>query len=187
MPWPPHIRRKSDRLTDTENIENKFYPLYDDILNECFPRDRFSICPQYATPLAQTGGIGAINFTISYAIEALDLDSVVFFVEIKPPTHLHVQYARKEANNQMRQRFLEISHLARVPKLYGISAIGRRVYYYAYNKATGAIESAAIHDSSAYVVDTAPTERWDSDIMEEEGRDRFLEVVREIQNMVDAL
>ncbi|KAF7976127.1 hypothetical protein HWV62_7415 [Athelia sp. TMB] len=96
--WPAHVICKSNPLADTETIENEFYPLYDDILNECFPRDKFSICPQYATPLAQVGGPGAINFTITYVVEALDIDSILFFLEIKPPTHLHVLSARKAAD-----------------------------------------------------------------------------------------
>ncbi|KAF9067173.1 hypothetical protein BDP27DRAFT_1329419 [Rhodocollybia butyracea] len=187
MPWSAHIFQKSDRLTDTETIENKFYPLYDDILNECFPRDRFSICPQYATPLAQIGGIGAIDFTIAYVIEALDLDRVVFFIEIKPPTHLPVLYARHAADNQMRQRIPQISHLVRVPKLYGISAIGKHICYYTYDKNTRHVGPAEIPNSSLCIFDTVPIERWSSNIMEEEGRTRFLNVVREIQAMVNAL
>ncbi|KAF9067170.1 hypothetical protein BDP27DRAFT_1393158 [Rhodocollybia butyracea] len=184
MPWPAHICRKSDRLTDTETIENKFYPLYDDILNECFPRDRFSISPQYATPLAQIGGIGANEFTITYVIEALDLDSVVFFVEIKPPTHLPILYARQTADNQMRQRTPQISHLVRLPKLYGISAISKHICYYTYDRITHHVEPTEIPNN---FFDIAPIDRWSSNIMEEEGRTRFLNVVQEIQAMVNAL
>jgi hypothetical protein len=117
MPWPAHIVQKSSRLLDTEMIESKFYPLYDDILNECFPRTIFSISPQYATPLTQTGGVGAIDFAITYVIEALNIDSPVFFIEVKPPTHLPIILARKDAENQVRRRFGEISHLVKVPKL----------------------------------------------------------------------
>jgi hypothetical protein len=144
MPWPAHIRRKSDRLTDNETIENKFYPLYGDILNEFFPRDRFSICPQYATPVAQTGGVGAIHFTVTYVVEALDLDSVVFLLEINPPTHLPILSARKEADKQVRQRFGQIAHLVKIPTLYGISAIGRHLCYYTYHLTTGIVERVEI-------------------------------------------
>jgi len=96
MRWPAHIVQKSSRLLDTETIENKFYPLYDDILNECFPRTTFSISPQYATPMAQTGGVGAIDFAITYVIQALDINSLVLFIEVKPPIHLPVISAVKK-------------------------------------------------------------------------------------------
>ena len=181
--WPQHILRKSDRLLDTENIENKFYPLYDDILNECFPRDRFSICPQYATPMAQSGGVGAINFTITYVIEALDLDTLVFILEIKPPTHLPVLSARKDADNQIRKRFGEISHLIRIPKLYAISAIGRHLAYYTYENATGLVEPPRIDDSVSVVRDTAPIERWNSNVMGDEGYAKFIWMAEEIRTM----
>ena len=187
MAWPAHILRKSNRLTDTETIENKFYPLYDDILNECFPRDQFSICPQYATPLAQVGGPGAINFTITYVIEALDIDSVVFILEIKPPTHLHVLSARKGADAQIRSRFADIAHLVKIPKLYAISAIGKRLCHYTFDKATRTIHPIHIADSTIHLQDTAPIERWDSNIVEPEGHDRFLAAVQEIRVMVNNL
>ena len=90
--------------------ENKFYPLYGDILDECFPRTIFSISPQYATPLAQTVcEFDAIDFAITYVIEALNIDSPIFFIEIKPPIHLPILLARKDAEDQVRRRFGEIS------------------------------------------------------------------------------
>lgn len=187
MPWPAHIVQKSSRLLDTEMIENKFYPLYDDILNECFPRTIFSISPQYATPLAQTGGVGAIDFAITYVIEALNIDSPVFFIEVKPPTHLPIISARKDAENQVRRRFGEISHLVKVPRLYGISAIGRQLSYYEFDKAVGSITPDALPDSSTIMMDTAPVERWSTNIMEPEGFDKFMRVVEEVKRMTFAL
>ncbi|KAF8517287.1 hypothetical protein BU17DRAFT_50001 [Hysterangium stoloniferum] len=187
MPWPAHILRKSDRLRDNETIENKFYPLYNSILNECFPQERFSICPQYATPIAQAGGIGAIGFAVTYVVEALDLDSVVFFLEIKPPTHLPILSGRKDADNQMRQRFGQIAHLVKLPTLYGISAIGKSLCYYTYSVPTHTIEPTRILDSCTLLVDTAPIERWDSNIMGEEGHDKFLAMVQDIQSMINTL
>ena len=187
MCWPAHIVQKSSRLLDTETIENKFYPLYNDILNECFPRTTFSISPQYATPMAQTGGVGAIDFAITYVIEALNIDSPVLFIEVKPPIHLPVILARKEAENQVQRRFGEISHLVKIPKLYGISAIGRQLSYYEYNKASGRIIPDALPDSSTIVVNMAPVERWDTNIMEPEGYDKFVRIIEEVKRMTFAL
>ena len=184
MPWPAHIVAKSSRLLDTESIENKFYGLYDSILNECFPSTQFTITPQYTTTGAQTGGTGAIAYAITYVIEPLDLDSPIFFVEIKPPTHLPSIYTRKVAENQVRTRFVQLAHLVRIPKLYGVSAIGRQLSYYTYERASGAVEPVALADSISSVVDTAPIWRWNTNIMQEEGCARFLAVVEEIKQMV---
>lgn len=187
MPWPAHIVSKSSRLTDTEPIENKFYGLYDAILNECFPSTEFTVTPQYATAEAQTGGIGAIDFTITYVIEPLDLESPILFVEIKPPTYLSPITTRKNAENQVRSRFGMLAHLVRIPKLYGISAIGRHLSYFIYDRATGVVEPAALPDHPSVVLDTAPVERWDTNIMHEEGRTKFLAMVEEIKQMVHDL
>ena len=126
MPWPSHIIAKSNRLLDTETIENKFYGLYDDVINECFPRAKFTITPQYTTTDVQTGGSGAIDFAITYVIEPLTVECPIFFVEVKPPTHLAGLYTRKEADRQMRTRFVQLAHLVKTEKLYGVSAIGRQ-------------------------------------------------------------
>ncbi|KAF8339902.1 uncharacterized protein EI90DRAFT_3117677 [Cantharellus anzutake] len=183
MPWPAHIVAKSSRLPDTETIENKFYGLYNAILNECFPSTQFTITPQYATSGAQVGGIGASNFAITYVVEPLNLDSPIFFIEIKPPTHLAAISARKDAENQVRSRFAQLAHLVQIPKLYGVSAIGRQLSYYTYDRAGRTVEPVAIADSATVIVDTAPVERWDTNIMEEEGHNKFVTIVEEIKQI----
>jgi len=183
MPWPAYIVARSSRLLDTETIENKFYGLYNTILTECFPPTHFMVTPQYPTADAVTGGIGAINFAITYVIESLDLDTPILFIEIKPPTHLPSLFSRKDAENQVRTRFQQLAHLVRIPKLYGVSAIGRQLSYYTYERASGAVEPIALADSTTLVVDTAPIGRWNTNIMEE-GRGKFLAVVEEIKQMV---
>lgn len=188
MPWPAHIVAKSARLLDTETIENKFYGLYNSILYECFPSTQFTVIPQYVTADAQTGGIGAIgDFAITYVIEPLHIESPVFFLEIKPPTHFDSIFCRKVAENQIRSRFSQLAHLVQVPKLYGISAIGRQLSYYTYERASGTMEPTALADSTTKVVDTAPSTRWSTNIMEETGYAKFLGVVQEIKQMVAAI
>ena len=131
-----------------------------------------------------TGGTGAIGFAITFVIEPLDFESPVFFIQVKPPTHLPSLSTRKDAENQVRHGFVQLAHLVRVPKLYGVSAMGRQLSYYTYERASGAAEPIALADSTTLVVDTAPTGRWNTNIMEEEGCAKFLAVVEEIKQMV---
>jgi hypothetical protein len=91
--------------------------------------------------------------------------------------------ARKDAENQVRRRFGEISHLFKVPKLYGISAIGRQLSYYEFDKAVGSITSDALPDSSTIMMDTAPMQRWSTNIMAPEGFDKFMRVFEEVKHM----
>lgn len=111
-------------------------------------------------------------------------ESPIFFIEIEPPTHLPSLSTRKDVENQVRHRFLQLSHLVRAPKLYGVSAIGRQLSYYTYERASGTVGPIALADSITLVVDTAPIGRWNTNIMEEEGRAKFLAVVEEIKQMV---
>jgi len=120
-------------------------------------------------------------------IEALDIDSPILFIEVKPPTHLPIILARREAENQVRRRFGEISHLVKIPKLYGISAIGKQLSYYEFTKASSRITPDALPDSFAMVMDTAPEERWDTNIMDPEGCNKFIRIVEEIKRMTLAL
>ncbi|KAH9015921.1 hypothetical protein EDB85DRAFT_1821785, partial [Lactarius pseudohatsudake] len=95
--------------------------------------------------------------------------------------------ARKDAENQVRTWFVQLAHLVRIPKFYGVNhaiGLGRRLSYYTYERATGAVEPAALADSTSSVVDTASIERWYSNIMQEEGRARFLAAMKEIRQMV---
>ena len=136
MPWPAYIVAKSSRLLDTEPVKNKFYGLYDSILNECFPTTHFMITPHYATPGAQSEGSAAIEFVITFVVESMDLESPVFFFEIEAPTYLPSISARKNAEKQVRKRIEQLANLVQIPKLYGVSAMGRQLSYYTYEKAT---------------------------------------------------
>lgn len=117
----------------------------------------------------------------------MGLDSPVLFIEVKPPTYIVPPNARKQAEKQIRARFGSFAHLVRIPKLYGISAMGRQVAYYTYDRASGAVEPAALPADPNRVTDTAPVERWDTNIMQEEGRTKFLAMVEEIKKMVQDL
>lgn len=67
-----------------------------------------------------------------------------------------------------------------------VSAIGRQLSYYTYERATGAVEPIVLADSISFVVDTALIERWNTNILEE-GSAKFLAVVQEIKQMVAIL
>ncbi|KAF8508541.1 hypothetical protein JB92DRAFT_2652209, partial [Gautieria morchelliformis] len=154
---------------------------YNAILCESFPSTQFTITPQYITGETPEHTAGVIDFAITYVIELAGLDSPVFFIEIKPPTHISTISDRKEAENQVRSRFVQLAHLVKIPRIYGVSAMGKQLSYYAYEKASNTVDPVALPDSTPFVIDTAPIERWGTNIMQDEGRDKFLAVVEEIK------
>jgi hypothetical protein len=109
------------------------------------------------------------------------LKALSYSFEVKPTIHFLSISARKIAEIYVRSRLPALAH---VPNLYGISAIGRNLSYYTYHKDSGVIEPAALPDNPHVVLDTAPVERWDTNIMQEEVRTKFLAMVEEIKQMV---
>ena len=97
-----------------------------------FPSTQFAVTPQYGTDLAEAHmGIGGIDFAITCVIEPLDL------------------FIHNHAENRVWSRF---GHLVRIPKLYGIRAIGK-LSYYAHDKNCRVVEPAALPDNPNVVLD----------------------------------
>ncbi|KAF8516328.1 hypothetical protein BU17DRAFT_92897 [Hysterangium stoloniferum] len=183
--WKPSILARFQRLPDDTTIENKFYGVYNTILTqECFTEDIFTVEPQYALPRAQVGGIGAINFVVSFVVEVED--APVLFVEIKPPTHLKYRATRTDADREMRSRFEELFEMCRTPTLYGVSAMGKKLCIYKLDVANYTIAPQQLPTSSMHVVDSAPESRWDLDITNQDGFQKFMEIVADVKRMVEA-
>ncbi|KAF8986340.1 hypothetical protein BDQ17DRAFT_1205129, partial [Cyathus striatus] len=100
----------------------------------------------------------------------------------KPPSHLLDPRLRRQADEDMRLRFKEVTHYVKIPKIVGICAMGRKVAYYRYDLATGVVESPnGACSKNPYNV---PMEWWDSDVMEKEGQNKLLRVVQGVLEAV---
>jgi hypothetical protein len=63
--------------------------------------------------------------------------------------------------------------------LHGVSAFGTKLCFYSITKAR-LISPEHISASSQYVIDTAPAERWNYDILTAEGEAEFRRIVQVI-------
>jgi hypothetical protein len=184
--WPQYILDNFARIPANTTIENKFYGVYNMILDrECFNTPQFAVEPQYALPNAQTPGVPTVDFVVTYVVEVND--GPVFFLEIKPPGHVEHIATRIDADEQMRSRFRSLFNLVPTPRLYGASVMGHRLAFYSVDKVTRAVIPGYVAPSTTHVMDTVPEARWDVDITTEEGYQRFMAIVQEIRQMVDAL
>jgi hypothetical protein len=195
MPWSRKILHFSEALWDQESIENYFYPLYLQILIESFHEPEYVIWPQYPLRVADQPHEGAINFAVTYEVQPSDKDSFidrddyspVMFIEVKPPTHLHSIAGRESAALQIKERFEELAEQTQIPKVYGVSAIGKNFACYCYD-ATSRTTTPAINKNLRSIIDdVAPIDRWSANIMEPEGRNTFLQVVGEVKEMAQRL
>ena len=184
--WPQYILDHFARIPDNTTIENKYYGVYNTILDrECFNTAQFTVQPQYALPNAQTPGIPPVDFLVTYVVEVNDLP--VFFLEIKPPNHREHISTRADADQQIRERFRSLYDLVLIPRLHGISVMGQQLAFYCLHKPSGLVTPEYVAPSAVRLTDTAPKARWDVDVTTEEGYQRFMEVVEYVKQMTLAL
>ena len=181
---PQTILDQFARIPHNTVIENKYYGVFDKILNRlCFTDESFTIDPQY--PLPQAVGLPTIDFLVTYVVEVNDIP--VFFLEIKPPLHIDHISSRVDADAQMRARFRSLYNLTWTPRLHGVSAMGQRLAFYCMDKATAHVDPDYIAPSTNYIIDTVPAERWDADITTEDGYQSFMAVINDVKEMAAAL
>jgi hypothetical protein len=125
-----------------------------------------------------------VHFIIEF--EVLLKDKPVLFVEIKEPQKITLKSAREEADNRMRKRIGDLAPSCPLNTLNGVSAFGTRLAFYAYDKQTHILPSRISPDPERET-DTAPLDRWDCDILEDEGSQRFQDLVAEIKTRCDQL
>ena len=64
-----------------------------------------------------------------------------------------------------------------LPVLHGVCAFGTRLCFYSITKA-GLVSPQYIHASQQFVTDTAPVDRWNYDILEDEGETELRRIVQ---------
>jgi hypothetical protein len=110
-----------------------------------------------------------VDFIIKFDVLLEDkLVLLVLFVEIKEPRKITLKSACEEADNQMRKRMGDLAPSCPLDTLNGVSAFGTRLAFYTYDKQTRILLSRISPDSERET-DTAPLDRWDCDILEDEG------------------
>jgi hypothetical protein len=185
MPWSDHTVLKSSLVLDTEMVDNRFNSLYNTIITSLFSGTYFALNP------SRRPGPGAMDFTVTHITVAGPLvhEHPVFFLQIRLLRIFLCQTPVKRPKTKFDSGSSNLPPHLRIPKLYGISAFGRQLSYYTYDRVTGVLEPTIIMDSDVDAIVTAPPSlaRCNTNIMEVEGRAKFLAMVDEIKQMVHAL
>ncbi|KZT08512.1 uncharacterized protein LAESUDRAFT_724020 [Laetiporus sulphureus 93-53] len=179
MPWPAKVVRQFEKVPANPS-EADFHGPYNKLLYTLFPPDTdFMVDFQYVR-----GPWEAADLVFMF--EVVFEDKPVFILELKPPGHLRYPSMRKAADRQIRSRIRDLCDNCPLPVLHAVSAFGTRLCFY--RKPQGrAMEPPSIAADPELETDTAPRERWDCDILEEEGARRFQAVVEEIKQACAAL
>jgi hypothetical protein len=111
----------------------------------------------------------------------------VLFILVKAPASFALYSKRKQADNQMRDRFLDLRHDLITPRLPGISAFGTRMAFYDYVAATNTHTPGAISSDPVCLSDVAPAERWSYDLLEANGIAQMRQVTEDVKAMCQVL
>jgi hypothetical protein len=138
-----------------------------------FPHvEHYQAAPQFKGPVTP----GSFDSTVIYIVMKRKVP--VLFIEVKPYIHLKRDGTRGEADNQMRRRFRDlVSGSLPLPKLYGISAMGTCFSVYEYTKETRVLSPSLIAPDPNIVNDVAPEERWNYELLEAAGEEKFRAMV----------
>ncbi|KAF8469003.1 hypothetical protein BDZ91DRAFT_694978 [Kalaharituber pfeilii] len=161
-----------------EKDESEWYGPYNALLNHVFPvEEDYVVVPQYQRPEQ----LKSVDFTTIFIVRRKR--HPVLFLEVKATNHISHISKREAADQQMRDRFKDLFDDVKIPRLYGISALGAKICLYTLDRDTGDIMPEEIPTSRVRIMDTAPAHRWSLDIVTPEGYGRFQEVVAEVKAM----
>ncbi|KAJ3539693.1 hypothetical protein NM688_g6327 [Phlebia brevispora] len=182
-PWPDVITRSFLIAgLSSATSEKSFYGSWNRLLNTLFPPNTpFEVVPQVPPVTSRE----AIDFVVLFLIyvEA----TPVFIVVIRPPSDFRLPSKRQKADCQLRQCFLDIAYDLKIPVLHGVSAFGTKIALYSYHRDTKHLEPRGFTPDPDMMTDTAPREWWKYDILENEGAQRFREVVNDVKSMCETV
>ena len=97
MPWPSYVWDIFNTVDETTTKEWEYYAPYNILLNYLFPAtERFYVSPQHQGLVAP----GSIDFSVIYVVHRNQ--TPIFFLEIKPHSHLNKESTHQAADQQMR-------------------------------------------------------------------------------------
>jgi hypothetical protein len=185
QPWPQYLVQSFTSVNQPQfsTDENAYYGPYARLLYYLFGLEGpFEISPQYLIPESPR------NSTDVVALFTVELNKhPVFFILVKPPASHALDSKRKQADDQMRDRFRDLRRSLVTPRLPAISAFGTRLSFYEYTVATNTVVPAAIPAHPVILNDLAPADRWSCDLLDADGIARLRQIAQDVRAMCQAL
>ncbi|KAF8584612.1 hypothetical protein K439DRAFT_1616596 [Ramaria rubella] len=158
--------------------EVSWYVPWTVLLNELFPQHKgYVVVSNYGGITEKIGHQHAIDLTDAFVVQAAQYP--IFFLELKPPSHLKNDSTCQLADMQMRQRFTLMKSMyssfhqrgiKNLPTIYGISAMATRISVFQYDVASETLLPKRLYHINPHLVgDTAPLSRWLVDVLTDEG------------------
>ena len=166
---------------DNESVESLYYPLYAAILFYWFlPNRLYKVCPQWTVP----DTLKSIDLTVTFLVE--HRVRPLLLVEIKPPSAFHEDGKRGDAIRQVMIRLDEVGPHNVYPRLYAISAIGKRwmaCYSVGSNGSRRGRSVRGIAEESS--LRSARAECWNPDVTSDVSWEALRRIVETIRSYVE--
>ena len=182
MPWPESIALQFRLVDKSTTNESDYYGPFNSLLTHLFPVSEFyQVAPQF-----KCGGRGSIDFSVIFLVTRCQVP--VFFVELKTYVACKKGSMRIQADNQMRERFIDFCLDGNpIPTLYGLCAFGTRFCVYEYDIVRDILTPEHIPRHQKLLTDAAPEKWWDLDVLEPLGEARLKEIVDQVKVMAAKL
>ncbi|KAF9467527.1 hypothetical protein BDZ94DRAFT_1248323 [Collybia nuda] len=178
-PWPTSLMQCFQL---NFNAEEDFYAPYNKLLCTLFPVDTpFIVVPRiYRTTDSGSSSSVSLEYTVLF------VNKPVFVLQVKAPSRFRIISAREEADTQLRRRIRDLVSSAAIPTLHAVSAFGTRLCFYSIQEGSSIAPLSVIPDPDL-LVETVPSDRWDCDLLDDDGAIRLKEVVNKIRNQCENL
>ncbi|KAK0243225.1 hypothetical protein EDD85DRAFT_878153, partial [Armillaria nabsnona] len=179
MTWPDPILRPFQSVRPNP-AENDLHGPYNKLLNYLFPIDSpYAVVPQYLQPGSRDSSDRILTFEITLA------NQLVFILALKNPEALRLSHrvVRLTTKSGGALAIDVVSPYCPIPRLHAVCAIETRLCFYQRDTTDeeAEIEQLAISRHPTRVSDTAPEKRWDYDVLDAEGEEKFRSIVEEVK------
>ncbi|KAF9478739.1 hypothetical protein BDN70DRAFT_835427 [Pholiota conissans] len=176
-PWSPEIMESFQSIKP--ELESDFTPAaYNKLLNTLFPvNSPYAVFPQVHRHDGSSISSRA-TFTVYYK------NTPVFLLDLFPYPNLARVSARETADDHIRMHVRDLLPYCHLSTLYALSAFGTRLAFYASTPGSAILPTRA-GATDGTIVDEAPADWWDCDILEDDGAIRLKEVVNKIRNQCE--
>jgi len=177
--YPKYLVDHAARLNDDhETVKSTFHPLYLNILMYWFPpTDGYEVFPHWVIPRATK------DQYISFVIRRLHRqEPPLLLLEVKPASDFHLDHKREAAVTQIAKRLDMIGPTTPHPRLYAISALGKRWRASYVAKGEGSEGCQPVEGISAVnSLSSADQDCWNPDITADSSREALRSIVETIK------
>ena len=199
MPLPSLIRTEFENIYPRTTEENDYNGVYNLLLLHAFPAtegyvihpyviltfllSNFSMklktASQVAPPTAESHhSRDVLCFTLYFRVYFHRIP--VFFLGSQTALAIESASYRTIVDDQMRLRMRELFDQS-ISEVHGISALGTKLCFYCLDKKAESLTPRFIPRDTAYIKDVAPAHLWGSDLLTDDGYDRFMGIVQRVK------